>query len=284
MQLENKGKSGGRENGFVIGTLVKWTENLGVIFVDFIEWLGTFSLFIKDTFRWMFKRPYRFQAAVEQMMEVGVLSFPVVLFTAIFSGMVISLQTFTGFKRFGAESMVGTVVALSMTRELGPVLTGLIVAGRAGSAMTASLGTMRVTEQIDALYTLATNPIKYLVVPRVIAATLMLPILACLSDVIGIFGGYIVAVFTLDANPVTYMERTFDYLRFNDISSGLIKASAFGFIISIVGCYFGFYTEGGAEGVGKATTRSVVVSFLLIFLANYILTAMLFAETGGGKF
>ena len=280
LQMENRGKSGNRKNGYFFGKVLGSIEDLGKIFVDFAIWLGSFSMFIKDTFRWMFKRPYRLNAAVEQMMEVGVLSFPVVLFTAVFSGMVISLQTFTGFKRFGAESMVGTVVALSMTRELGPVLTGLIVAGRAGSAMTASLGTMRVTEQIDALYTLATNPIKYLVVPRVIAATLMLPILACLSDVIGILGGYVVAVFTLDANPVTYLQRSFDYLEFNDVSSGLIKAAAFGFIISIVGCYFGFYTEGGAEGVGKATTRSVVVAFLLIFLANYLLTATLFSETG----
>jgi phospholipid/cholesterol/gamma-HCH transport system permease protein len=255
--------------------------SLGRVTIAFVRETGRMGVFLKDIFRWMWRPPFKFGAAVEQMVEVGVLSFPVVMFTAIFTGMVLSLQTYTGFQRFGAESMVGTVVALSMTRELGPVLTGLIVAGRAGSSMTASLGTMRVTEQIDALYTLAANPVKYLVVPRVIAGVLMLPVLACLSDVIGMMGGYVVSVYSLDANPVTYMERSFDFLEFKDVFSGLVKAAAFGFIISVIGCYYGFYTEGGAEGVGKATTRSVVVAFLLIFVANYMLTAIFFSEQGG---
>ncbi len=255
--------------------------SLGKIAIAFVRETGRMGIFIKDIFRWMMMPPYRFNAAIEQMMEVGVLSFPVVMFTAIFTGMVLSLQTYTGFQRFGAQSMVGTVVALSMTRELGPVLTGLIVAGRAGSSMTASLGTMRVTEQIDALYTLAANPVKYLVVPRVIAGVIMLPILVCLSDIIGMVGGYAVSVFSLDANPVTYMQRSFDFLEFKDVFSGLVKAAAFGLIISVIGCYYGFYTEGGAEGVGKATTRSVVVAFLMIFVANYLLTALFFSEQGG---
>jgi len=161
------------------------------------------------------------------------------------------------------------------------VLTGLIVTGRAGSAMTAALGTMRVTEQIDALYTLAANPIKYLVVPRVIAGTLMLPILTCLADIVGIMGGFLVSVMILGSNPVIYMEKTFDYMEVNDIFSGLLKSMVFGFIISVVGCYQGFYTEGGAEGVGSATTRSVVMGFMLIFIANYMLTALLFTNGGG---
>jgi len=256
--------------------IFRGVEKVGAKAINFVEGIGRMGLFIKDTFRWMFRRPYRINAAVEQMMEVGVMSFPVVFFTAIFTGMVLALQTYNGFERFGAEGLVGTVVALSITRELGPVLTALIVAGRAGSAMTASLGTMRVTEQIDALHTLAANPIKYLVVPRIIAGTIMLPVLTALGDVIGIFGGYVVAVYSYDANPIVYMQRTFDYLKFNDVFSGLIKAAFFGFNISLVGCFFGFFTEGGAEGVGKATTSSVVAAFLLIFLWNYILTALFF--------
>ncbi|MBI3795240.1 MAG: ABC transporter permease [Nitrospinae bacterium] len=234
-------------------------------------------MFISDTMKWLVRKPYRLHAAAEQMVEVGVNSFPVVFFTALFTGMVLALQSYTGFKRFGAESMVGTVVALSMTRELGPVLTGLVVTGRAGSAMTASLGTMRVTEQIDALYTLAANPVKYLVVPRVIAGTIMMPLLTALGDLVGIFGGFIVGVILLGANPVVYMEKTFEFMELNDVFSGLFKSMVFGFIISIVGCYEGFYTEGGAEGVGSATTKSVVMGFMGIFLANYVLTALLFS-------
>lgn len=267
---------------FVNSKFIGAIEELGRISLQFVRNIGGIGIFALDTLAWMFRKPFKIRTAIDQMLEVGVLSFPVVAFTAIFSGMVIALQTYTAFQRFGAESLVGTVVALTLTRELGPVLTGLIVAGRAGSAMTASLGTMRVTEQIDALYTLAANPINYLVVPRVIACTLMLPVLVCLADIIGIFGGYMVAVFSLGANPVTYMERTFDYMELKDVYSGLVKAAVFGFIISVVGCYFGFFTEGGAEGVGKATTRSVVVSFLMIFLANYIITALFFAAKGGG--
>ena len=257
-------------------------ELLGGLVISVVKVTGLMGLFVADTIRWLFRRPFRLRAAVEQMVEVGVNSFPVVFFTAMFTGMVLALQSHTGFKRFGAESMVGTVVGLSMTRELGPVLTALVVTGRAGSAMTASLGTMRVTEQIDALYTLAANPIKYLVVPRVIAGTIMVPLLTALADIVGIFGGFLVGVMLLGANPVVYMESTYDYMELNDVFSGLFKSMIFGFIIAIVGCYQGFYTEGGAEGVGNATTKSVVMGFMLIFIANYILTALLFSS-GIGK-
>ena len=256
-------------------------EAIGRISLLGLMHVGAGWRFIWTTFRWMFRRPYRMKAIMEQMLIVGVNSFPVVFFTAMFTGMVLALQSFTGFKRFGAESMVGTVVGLTMTRELGPVLTGLIVTGRAGSAMTAELGTMRVTEQIDALYTMALNPIKYLVVPRVIAGTIMLPILTCLADFVGIMGGFVVGVFLLDANPVVFLQKTFDFMEFNDIFSGLLKSAVFGYIMSMVGCFEGFYTEGGAEGVGKATTKSVVLGFMLIFVANYILTALLFTNSGG---
>lgn len=210
------------------------------------------------------------------MEEVGINSIPVVLITGTFTGAVLALQSYTGFKRFNAEAFVGTVVALSMTRELGPVLTGLMVSGRVGSAMAAELGTMQVTEQIDALYTLAVNPIKYLIVPRLLAALIMMPVLVIFADIIGIVGGYFVSVKMLGSNPYIYMERTWNYLEFNDIYSGLLKACVFGIIIAIISCYQGFYTQGGAEGVGRATTKAVVLSCLLILISNYIITALLF--------
>ena len=210
------------------------------------------------------------------MEEVGIKSIPVVLITGAFTGAVLALQSYTGFKRFNAETFVGTVVALSITRELGPVLTGLMVSGRVGSSMAAELGTMQVTEQIDALYTLAVNPIKYLIVPRLLAALIMMPVLVIFADLIGILGGYFVSVKVLHSNPYIYMERTWDYLELNDIYSGLFKAAVFGIIIATISCYQGFFTEGGAEGVGRATTKAVVLSCLLILIFNYIITALLF--------
>ncbi len=201
---------------------------------------------------------------------------PVVLITGAFTGAVLALQSYTGFQRFNAETFVGTVVALSITRELGPVLTGLMVSGRVGSSMAAELGTMQVTEQIDALYTLAVNPIKYLIVPRLLAALIMMPVLVIFADLIGIGGGYFVSVKVLNSNPYTYMDRTWNYLELNDIFSGLFKASVFGIIIATISCYQGFFTRGGAEGVGRATTKAVVLSCLLILIFNYIITALLF--------
>ncbi len=210
------------------------------------------------------------------MQEIGINSVPVVLITAVFTGMVLALQTFTGFKRFGAESLVGSVVALSMTREMGPVLTGLIVAGRAGAAMAAELGTMRVTEQIDALETLATKPVKYLIVPRFLSGLFMLPSLTILADIIGILGGYAVAVGLFRLNSVLYWKRTWDVMETGDIYHGLVKAAFFGAAISLISCYKGFYTSGGAEGVGKATTGAVVISFMTILISDYFLSAWLF--------
>ena len=224
----------------------------------------------------IFRSPFNLKNIIKQMEEVGINSIPVVLITGAFTGAVLALQSYTGFKRFNAEAFVGTVVALSMTRELGPVLTGLMVSGRVGSAMAAELGTMQVTEQIDALYTLAVNPIKYLIVPRLLAALIMMPVLVIFADIIGIAGGYLVSVRILGSNPHIYMERTWDYLEFNDIYSGLLKACVFGIIIAIISCYQGFYTQGGAEGVGRATTKAVVLSCLLILIFNYIITALLF--------
>ncbi len=255
---------------------MRWLELLGLHVTGFIQEIGKISLLFIQTIKWALRPPLGFRNILKQMEEVGVRSIPVVLITAVSTGMVLALQSHTGFKRFNAESLVGTVVALSMTRELGPVLTALIVAGRAGAAMAAELGTMRVTEQIDALSTMAANPIKYLIVPRLLAGMLMLPILTIFSDAIGIAGGYFVAVQVLNVNPVVYLRRTTDFLEYDDIYGGLLKAFVFGIIIATVSCYKGFNTQGGAEGVGKATTGAVVLSSMLILISDYFLTAMLF--------
>lgn len=258
--------------------LLESLETLGVMSQKFVVEIGKVVDLWVRTVALVFVPPFRLGHLFAQLEEIGVKSLPVVLITATFTGMVLALESYTGFKRFNAEILVGTAVALSMTRELGPVLTGLIVAGRAGSAMAAELGTMKVTEQIDALYTLATNPIKYLAVPRFIASIIMVPLLTALADGIGILGGYVVGVKVLGANPTIYVNRTFNYLELNDIFSGLLKAAVFGMIIATIGCYQGFYAEGGAEGVGKATTRSVVISSMLILISDYFLTAILFTE------
>ncbi len=249
---------------------------VGTWVLRFLAESGRVMIFSSKIFIWLFRPPLDVRNLLKQIEEVGIKSIPVVLITGGFTGMVLALQSYTGFKRFNAEAFVGTVVALSMTRELGPVLSGLMVSGRVGSAMAAELGTMQVTEQIDALYTLATNPIKYLIVPRFLAAVIIMPILAIFADVVGILGGYVVSVKLLGSNPTIYMKRTFDYLDLEDIYIGLLKALVFGMIIAIIGCYQGFHTEGGAEGVGKATTKAVVVSSLLILIANYFITALFF--------
>jgi phospholipid/cholesterol/gamma-HCH transport system permease protein len=233
-------------------------------------------IFSGKIFSWTVRPPIDVRNLLKQIEEVGIKSIPVVLITGAFTGMVLALQSYTGFKRFNAEAFVGTVVALSMTRELGPVLSGLMVSGRVGSAMAAELGTMQVTEQIDALYTLATNPIKYLIVPRFLASVIVMPILTLFADVVGILGGYLVSVNLLGSNPTIYIRRTFDYLDLEDFYTGLLKSVVFGMIIAIVGCYQGFHTQGGAEGVGKATTKAVVMSSLLILIANYFITALFF--------
>jgi phospholipid/cholesterol/gamma-HCH transport system permease protein len=253
--------------------LFRWIGNYSIRFI--VE-TGKIIILFAQTLGWIFRPPFEGRELLKQMQEVGVRSFPVVMITAAFTGMVLALQSFTGFKRFGAETMVGTVVALSMTRELGPVLTGLMVSGRVGSAMAAELGTMRVTEQIDALYTLATNPINYLIVPRFLATALMLPLLVIFADVIGILGGYLVSVQILGANPTFYTRRTWNYLEFNDLSSGILKAFFFGMIIATISCYQGFSAQGGAEGVGQATTKAVVFSSLAILISNYFITVFLF--------
>lgn len=242
----------------------------------FFEQMGRFMQMMGRVFVWTVRPPYDWRELLRQMVKVGVNSMPVVLLTAMFTGMVLALQTFTVLSRFSAESFVGSLVALSMVRELSAVLSGLIVAGRAGSAMGAELGTMRVTEQIDALEVMATDPVHYLVVPRVWATTITLPLLVVLGNAVGIFGGYLVAVVLMGANPVSYIDRTFQFMGAKDLFSGVIKAGFFGFLLAVIGCQQGFYTSGGAEGVGRSTTSAVVVASIAILIADFFLTRVLF--------
>jgi phospholipid/cholesterol/gamma-HCH transport system permease protein len=240
------------------------------------EEVGRFFYILYSSMYWMFRRPFEGREWLRQMVRVGVDSVPVVGLTAMFTGMVLALQTYRGFERFHAESFVASVVSLSLTRELGPVLAALMIAGRVGSSLAAEIGTMRVTEQIDALYAMAIEPIQFLIVPRVVATTLMLPPLVMLGNGLGVLGGYSIAVGLLDANPIVYWEKTFQYLDLNDVFSGLIKAAVFGLILSVTGCSKGFFTTGGAEGVGRATTGAVVMASLVILISDFFLTKILF--------
>ncbi len=254
--------------------------NIGSTFMNLIWGIGALSLFAGKATWHIFFPPHYGRQFWRQILEIGYYSLPVVGMTALFSGMVLALQTDTGVSRMsaGGSKAVATVVVLSMTRELGPVLGGLMVAGRVGAAMAAEIGTMRVTEQIDALVTLATNPFKYLISPRILAAVIVLPLLVCVADVIGIMGGHLVAVYKLGFNPSTYMHDTIAFLEFEDVLSGLIKASVFGFFIALMGCYHGYNSKKGAQGVGEATTHAVVSASILILLSNYFLTAVMFHQ------
>ncbi len=250
---------------------------IGRTFLAFLVTTGQFTLFAGAAVTHCVRPPIYLRMIGRQMIDVGYYSLPVVGLTALFTGMVLALQSYTGFARFQAESAVATVVVLSITRELGPVLAGLMVAGRIGAAMAAEIGTMRVTEQIDALTTLSTNPIKYLVVPRLIAGTLTLPVLVVVADIIGVFGGFLVGVYRLGFNAATYLTRTWEYLEPGDVISGLVKAAVFGFVIALMGCYHGYRSRGGAEGVGQATTAAVVSASILILMTNYLLTGLFFS-------
>jgi phospholipid/cholesterol/gamma-HCH transport system permease protein len=243
---------------------------------SFLVELGRFTIIFWRVLRWTPVPPYDWRQLLRQMVRVGFDSMPVVLLIAMFTGMVMALQTFTVLLRVHAEGFVGSIVALSVVRELAPVLSGLVVAGRCGSAMAAELGSMRVTEQIDALEVLATDPVHYLMVPRVWATAITLPMLVALADAIGIWGGYVVSVVLMGANPVTYLDKSFQFMDLNDITSGLIKSFVFGLLIALIGCMKGYYTRGGAEGVGRATTQAVVLASIAILVADFFLTKVLF--------
>ncbi len=240
--------------------------------------IGRLSLFLKNALLHIALPPYYWRLVLEQMMRIGYNSLPVVGLTAFFTGGVLALQIYIGGSRFNAESIVASIVALGITRELGPVIAGLMVTGRVSAAIAAELGTMRVTEQIDALVTLSTNPFKYLVAPRIIAGVLCMPILVAIADIIGIFGGYIVGTRTLGFNSAAYIKNTVDFIEFSDVFSGLVKAAVFGFLITLMGAYHGFHSQGGAQGVGRATTNAVVSASILILAANYTLTSLIFTS------
>ena len=250
---------------------------VGRVFLAFIAAIGRLALFTWQGVSAAFSAPYYPRQIGRMMLDIGYFSLPVIGLTAIFTGGVLALQSYSGFSRVGAESSIPLVVVLSITRELGPVLAGLMVAGRIGAAFAAEIGTMRVTEQIDALTTLSTNPFKYLIFPRLIAGALMLPCLVFIADVIGVFGGYLVAISKLGFAAGPYIDNTWNFLEPFDVVSGLVKASVFGFLIALMGCYHGYHSKGGAQGVGAATTNAVVSASILILLTNYVLTEMFFA-------
>jgi len=250
----------------------------GSFFLDFMASIGRVTIFALHSIFNIFLPPYYPRVLFKQMISIGYYSLPVVGLTAIFTGAVLALQSHTGFSRFNAESSIATVVVIAITRELGPVLAGLMVAGRVGASTAAEIGTMRVTEQIDALVTLSTNPFKYLIAPRVLAGIITLPILVLVADIIGVYGGYLIGIHKLDFSPGNYLRSTYDLLEVKDVITGLIKASIFGFIIMLMGCYHGYKSKGGANGVGVATTYAVVTASIMILFSNYFATEFFFSR------
>jgi phospholipid/cholesterol/gamma-HCH transport system permease protein len=249
---------------------------VGRVTLAFLAETGRFTEFVAETLWSLVYPPFYARLVVQQFLRIGYFSLPVVGLTAFFTGGVLALQIYVGSNRYGAETFVPQIVALGITRELGPVIAALMVTGRVAAAIAAEIGTMRVTEQIDALTTLATNPIKYLVVPRLLAAVLSMPLLVAIADSIGVFGGYVIATRSLAFNGSVYLRNTTDFITREDVVSGLIKAAVFGFIIAMMGCYHGFHSRGGARGVGAATTSAVVSASILILAANYLLTSIIF--------
>lgn len=251
---------------------------IGAVLLDFMQGQGRLAIFTMRAVSHCFRPPFHFREVGRHMLSLGYFSLPVVGLTALFTGMVLAIQIYIGAYRFSAESTVPSIVVIGFVRELGPVLAALMLSGRVGAAMAAEIGTMRVTEQIDALITLSTNPYKYLIAPRLIAGVTMLPLLVLVADVIGVFGGYSISIYKLGFNPTSYLKNTYEFLQIQDVVSGLVKAAVFGFIVSLMGCYHGFNSKGGAQGVGTATTNAVVSASILILLANYLVTELFFSS------
>jgi phospholipid/cholesterol/gamma-HCH transport system permease protein len=257
--------------------------------LDFLAWLGRvlfgacrasgqLALFAANGLSHIVRPPFYGRMFVRALIEIGYFSLPVVALTAVFTGMVLALQSSTGLSRFSADSAVASLVVISVTRELGPVLAALMVAGRVGAAIAAEIGTMRVTDQIDALSTLSTNPMKYLVTPRVLAGLIAMPLLVVVADILGVLGGFIIATAKLGFNTSTYLVNTLNFIETDDVVSGLVKAAVFGVIITLMGCYQGYNSKGGAQGVGAATTSAVVAASVLILASDYVLTELFFAR------
>ncbi|WP_374763963.1 MlaE family ABC transporter permease [Yunchengibacter salinarum] len=251
---------------------------IGHAFLAALAEIGRIARFAGMALAHLVRPPFYWKVLLKQMWLIGYNSLPVVGLTALFTGAALAQQIYVGGSRFNAESAVPGVVVIAIVRELGPVLGGLMVAGRVSSAMAAELGTMRVTEQIDALVTLSTDPYKYLVAPRLLAAVLTLPLLVIVANIIGVMGGYVIGTGHLGLNSATYLHVTADFLEKADVVSSLVKAAVFGFIVALMGSFYGYYSKGGAQGVGKATTNAVVSAFITILLANLIITVFVFGS------
>ncbi len=258
----------------VVETLVA----LGSVVIGMFASLGKMTRFALTVLTRLVRPPYYFPQLFEQMLVIGYFSLPVVGLTALFTGSALAQQIYIGGARFNAASTVPAVTVIGIVRELGPVLGGLMVAGRVSSAMAAELGTMRVTEQIDALTTLRTDPFRYLIAPRVVAAVLVMPLLVLVSNALGVMGGWLLATERLGFNSAAYLNTTAQYLKTDDVISSLVKACVFGFFIALMGCYHGYHSSGGAAGVGRATTNAVVSAFILILLSNLIITVVVFGS------
>ncbi|MCX7890303.1 MAG: ABC transporter permease [Rhodobacteraceae bacterium] len=250
---------------------------LGRATLDALAAIGQVTLFALSALSHLVRPPFYLREFGQQVMQVGWFSLPVVGMTALFTGGALALQIYAGGARFNAEAVVPQIVAIGMARELGPVMAGLMVAARVASSIAAELGTMKVTEQIDALTTLSTHPVKYLAVPRLLAATLAMPVLVAVADAIGIMGGWLVGTTRLGFNSAAYLKNTTDFLQAWDIGSGLVKGAVFGFIVALMGCWFGMNSARGAQGVGRATKGAVVAASVLILAANYVLTELFFS-------
>ncbi len=261
-----------------MGAILNPVAALGRGVLGALQATGALVLFALQGISHLFRPPFYGRLFLRHVIEIGYFSLPVVAMTAIFTGMVLALQTYTGFARFNAEGAVANVVVLSITRELGPVIAGLMVAGRIGASFAAEIGTMRVTDQIDALTTLSTNPMKYLVAPRLLAGTVALPFLVLIADILGVMGGWLIGSAKLGFSSAGYLRATLDFMQTMDVVSGLVKAAVFGFLIALMGCWCGYNSKGGAQGVGAATTSAVVISSILILALDYIITEMFFAR------
>jgi phospholipid/cholesterol/gamma-HCH transport system permease protein len=255
-----------------------FVEDFGREAVAVSESMGRFTFLVRSAVAWMLRAPIEWRQVLIQMQRIGVDSLPVTMMTTFFTGMVLALQTGASSKHFFNEPLfVGTVVSFSMVMELGPVMTALVVAGRAGAAIAAELGTMKVTEQIDALYTLGTDPVRYLVIPRVLAFIMVLPFLTVISDFSGIFGGWVVSYIKLGIPTSVYIADIFDNMEIRHFMHGFLKTFVFAAIVSFISCFKGITTTGGAEGVGKSTTAAVVLSMASVLIIDYFVTAILSA-------
>ncbi len=257
---------------------MRFLAAIGRSVIAMLASIGAIVLFAGTALSHLLRPPFYLKEFGQALLFIGYFSLPVVGLTALFTGGALALQIYAGGARFNAETVVPSIVAIGIVRELGPVLGGLMVAGRVSASIAAELGTMKVTEQIDALVTLSTHPMKYLAVPRILAATLVMPVLVFIGDAIGIMGGFLVGVYRLDFNAAAYMTNTIDFLEPWDVISGLLKAAVFGFIVALMGCYHGMTSGRGAQGVGRATTNAVVSASVMILAANFVLTELFFTE------